>query len=127
MRTIDEVVDQLSEIALELQEIACDDTTAGESRVLRAAGAQCDGTAAMLVALGEQMHASKVAALAAFCRCGHDRGEHLVDGPHGCEHVETMGADDGAEVVDPCMCGYFEAVHPPRPRQDTVPCVEAVV
>ena len=104
MRTIDDLVDELSEIALELQEAAYDDTTAGEARVLHAAASQCEGAVEVLVALGEQMHARKVADLAVLCRCGHDRGEHLVDAPHACEHVETLAADvAGAELVDQCL------------------------
>ena len=29
--------------------------------------------------------ADRVSELATPCRCGHDRGDHLVDTPHACE------------------------------------------
>jgi hypothetical protein len=46
--------------------------------------------------------------------CGHDRGEHLVDAPHACEHVELLDENvewdfrdaDGAPI-EPCGCGEF--------------------
>ena len=52
------------------------------------------------------LHAAKslderVAHLFVMCRCGHNRGEHLGDAPHGCEGEHERG--------DACVCKRFEA------------------
>jgi hypothetical protein len=43
--------------------------------------------------------AAEVRALDAMCLCGHDRGEHLTEGPWACSHLG-----------DDCACtGYLDA------------------
>lgn len=43
--------------------------------------------------------AAEVRALEAMCLCGHDRGEHMTEGPWPCEHLG-----------DGCACtGYLDA------------------
>lgn len=66
--------------------------------------------------------APDVAALLELCRCGHDRGDHLADGPRACtEETHALVArmpfvfnEDGSAqsarpVVNPCVCKGFEA------------------
>ena len=58
-------------------------------------------------------HADRVRELAVLCRCGHDRGDHLVDEPHACEAVDRCRRtrDRPEPRVDPCTCRKFRPVH----------------
>lgn len=63
----------------------------------------------------EALYAYRLAELEQLCvHCGHDRGNHLVDAPHACEHVELLDETvewnfrdaDGAPI-EPCGCPEF--------------------
>jgi hypothetical protein len=120
MKTIEEILDLASEIAIELASIADDPLTAEERRSIVAASAQCASAAAILAATVERMHCARVAALGELCRCGHDRGEHLCESPHACEHTDDL-ITERTMMVDPCMCAAFEStVRPLFPKRDTI-------
>jgi hypothetical protein len=114
MRTLDDVARDLSCIALDLAEASDDTGLALEERHrVLAASAQCASAVIILDATLARIRASRRAAefsaLAEICRCGHDRGDHLVELPHACEHTgESESSDDGATLLDPCSCRRFE-------------------
>lgn len=60
----------------------------------------------LLEAAGEEEHTRRLSALEASCvACGHDRGTHLVDAPHACDH----------EGEHACACSGFAGLeHAPE-------------
>jgi hypothetical protein len=84
-----------------------------------------------LAGVGASIDAARVAELARLCaHCGHDRGDHLVDAPHACEH-EFEGRD--FNQFD-CGCpGYLapgegyaphDTERPPAPAFEEEPHIE---
>lgn len=56
----------------------------------------------------------RVRDLAVLCRCGHDRGEHLVDAPHACEAIDAcppIAHGSEAHRLNPCTCRKFRPAH----------------
>ena len=86
------------------------------ARALEAIGAELwsrdDETANAILAHAHHLHAMQSAIdavevheLDQLCaHCGHDRGEHRVDAPHGCEAENVRG-----DEVTPCRCTAYLA------------------
>jgi hypothetical protein len=125
VKTIADIRADLDALSLELCD-AVDDRglTLDESRHLLVASSQCASAAIIVGAVLERLITRDVEALSELCRCGHDKGEHLVlaNTPGGaCEHVAEMASDAGEELVDPCSCARFESRVRRLPTRDTIP------
>jgi hypothetical protein len=130
MKTIDDIKKELDALSLELVD-AVDDPgcSFAERRALMAASAQCASACVILDATLDAIRGRAVTALEELCRCGHDKGDHLVmrNGPGGaCEHMSEETDDAGSSLVDPCSCRAFvSTVRALFPRADTSPPSDA--
>jgi hypothetical protein len=118
-------------LAEELRCSAFDDTDAAECLALRDVAALLEYASGRLDKLLDAEVHPDVAALAAMCVCGHDRGEHLVDAPHTCEGVAFIEGPRAAIAsvlggFPSCCCPGFEAEPELAPAADTEPALERV-
>jgi hypothetical protein len=105
-RTFEEIGDDFSALTLELcAALEQDRLSPEEAHALRSAVLCARQCALELLKLDELVHAARVKALDDRCRCGWDRGSHLVEAPHLCEEdarcpgfalatLETVGESD---------------------------------
>jgi hypothetical protein len=84
-RTYGEIGDELAAISVELAAAQGDRLTAGELAQVRAAFTCVNQAAVALLTLDEELHKLRVQSLDDRCRCGWDRGSHMVAPPHLCE------------------------------------------
>jgi hypothetical protein len=117
MNRYEEIGDVLDGYLEELEGLAFDDTTAAQCGAIRAACGHIQRASALLLglAISEPLRA-EVEALEALCACGHDRGDHLVEPPHLCDHEVSFGTAGHAETFH-CGCDAFrEAGTRPPPE-----------
>lgn len=100
-RTLADLAADVTTIAIELTSAAAGDGVLA-LLTLDEAQAKLLHAARLLEEAHEAMHVHKLSELEQLCaHCGHDRGEHLVDEPHACEHE-----DDGEQIKRTCVdCG----------------------
>ncbi len=121
-RGLQQIAEDLTAIAWELDDASY---LAGGPAVeqIHAAHRLVDEAAGALRERFDVRHQGKLAALEVLCaHCGHDSGDHLVEGPHACEHEEDMGftadeKDARGEAVEVCGCAGFV---PPGRYRDTM-------
>jgi hypothetical protein len=102
----------LADLAADTTAIAIELTSADASvpyLTLDEAQAKLLHAARLLEEAHEAMHAHKLSELEQLCaHCGHDRGEHLVDGAQACEH-ECDDEGDAPCSWGPCQCDGYVA------------------
>ena len=123
-RTFEDIGDDFHALALELlAALERDRLGVDEARVLRSAFSCAQQCAVQLLTLDELLHARRVRALDDRCRCGWDRGSHMVAAPHLCEEdarcpgfmlatLETRSDTDTPSPAGPTLVDALEESGP---------------
>lgn len=107
-RTLADLAADATAIAIELTSAAAGDGVLC-LLTLDAAQAKLLHAARLLEEAHEAMHVHKLSELEQLCaHCGHDRGEHLVDGAQACEHEDEHDGDDArGNSASDCGCAAY--------------------
>lgn len=122
-----------SELAALAEELTRQVEPWGPALTVMEAAALAHRASRLASAAFDAAHWKKLAELEALCaHCGHERGDHLTEAPHACEHEEE-GEDFG---LSDCGCpgylapGLYAAptaesarTEPPPPAPETSPCL----
>lgn len=110
-RTLGHLAADALALAIELTSAAAGDEVLA-LLMLDEAQAKLLHAARLLEEAHDAMHAYRLSELEQLCvNCGHDRGEHLVEAPHACEHVDKeqfVTSGDGDELVDEPVAWDFK-------------------
>jgi hypothetical protein len=107
-RTLADLAADTTAIAIELTSAEAGDAALA-LLTLDEAQAKLLHAARLLEEAHEAMHAHKLSELEQLCaHCGHDRGEHLVDGAQACEHEDEHDGDDArGNSASDCGCAAY--------------------